>query len=110
MKIVLYVIMIINFAITSAYAFPPQAIIISPENEAAFQASEQINFKGQGLFPATDRSSVVTGLTWSSSLNGYLGGGEDVAAQLSAGNHTITLEVTSSDGSDSTSIIISVLE
>lgn len=77
---------------------PPTASIVSPADGDAFDEGSSVTFQGS----ATDtEDGTLTGssLVWTSDLDGQLGTGETVeTSSLSAGDHTISLTATDSDG------------
>lgn len=79
----------------------PDAFITGPENTDDYYTSDTIRFEGN----ATDRQGTgLTGsdLVWSSNVDGILGTGDVLdASNLSAGEHTITLTASDSQGNDS---------
>lgn len=77
---------------------PPMAAIQSPGHLAVFPVGGRIPLSGS----ATDREDGVLSpesLTWESDLDGFLGTGAKLEpANLSAGNHVLTLTAEDSDG------------
>lgn len=72
--------------------------IISPVEGSTYDVIDTIDFTGgavdDGLTPITG-----AGLIWTSDLDGAIGTGTSYSAQLSEGDHTITLAATTADGS-----------
>ncbi len=85
-----------GFSFTSANN-PPLAFIQSPQEGNSFLSGTEIYLMGLATDiedgPLSDLS-----LSWSSSQDGFLGNGEEVAAVLSDGFHLVTLTVTDSSG------------
>lgn len=90
---------------------PPEVTITAPLTDARFEQGDTITFKG---FAEDPEDGPLTGsaLAWKSDIDGPLGSGEELsvaAADMTSGNHTITLAATDSDnvtGSASTMILI----
>ena len=77
---------------------PPTAGILSPSDGSSFLVGQLILFTGSA-FDAEDGSLPSGSFTWSSSRDGDLGSGDELAvANLSPGRHIITLTVRDSDG------------
>ena len=76
----------------------PVLDITSPANNAAFGAGQSITFTGT----ASDEEDgeLSSEIEWNSNLDGYLGSGAQLTAQLSAGQHTITASVNDSDNNE----------
>jgi len=71
----------------------PRVSLISPENGAVFVTDQTIIFNGDAV-DAEDGILNDSALTWSSNVDGLLGGGRSIAVNaltLSEGQHTITL-------------------
>ena len=86
---------------------PPSVTISTPSNGAHFAAGASISFAGS----ATDAEdgALTAGLSWTSNLDGALGGGGSFSAELSVGSHTITATVTDSGslvGSSAVSVTV----
>jgi hypothetical protein len=88
----------------------PEVTILTPEDFASFDPDEQVTFQGE----ATDATTAPGDLAfvWSSNVDGELEGGLSgdgqtilVAADLSIGEHLITLSVTDTDGETGTASI-----
>lgn len=85
----------------------PSALIISPPaNDAFFSPGTLIAFEGQGTDPE-DGTLAGSSLSWASDRDGFLGTGNTLEIALSGPatpchpetvSHTITLQVTDSDG------------
>jgi hypothetical protein len=83
--------------------------ITSPANGASFGQGVNVSFAGSADDPEGDLSA---GLGWTSSLDGVIGSGASFSTtSLSLGTHTITADVTDSNGgSGSDSISIEITE
>lgn len=92
---------------------PPEVTITAPLTNARFEQADTITFQGSATDPE-DGPLTGTALTWKSSLDSTLGNGEELtvaAADLTPGNHTVTLVATDSHGvTGSESIPIVVIE
>ncbi len=86
--------------------YPPEVSIDGPTDGATFDSGATIGFSGS----ATDEDGNLTaGLIWTSDLVGQIGTGAGFSTTLSDGTHTITAEVSDSDGkTGSASISITV--
>jgi len=73
---------------------PPIASIASPTDNATFTYGSIIDFTGN----VTEYGYPPFGYQWFSDIDGYLGAGSSISTQLSAGYHSITLEVTDNNG------------
>jgi len=77
---------------------PPAAEILHPEPDAHLALGEPILLEGYGYDP-DDGNLPDAALQWTSSLDGLLGSGAEIAIDtLSEGSHLISLSVTDSDG------------
>jgi hypothetical protein len=75
----------------------PVVEISAPFPGAAFAEDEPVVFAGSAI--DADDGDLTTSLVWASSRDGVIGsGGSFTRSDLSAGAHTITAEVTDSDG------------
>ena len=72
---------------------PPQLSIVSPADGTTVPIDTEIVFEGTAVDEDGDLSGL---LSWSSSLEGPLGNGANVAVTLGEGIHTITASVTDS--------------
>ena len=73
----------------------PVATITAPFNHSSHGYGTSITFKGTG----TDPDGESTTLSWSSSVNGFLGTGSSISINdLSVGEHNISMTVTDSSG------------
>lgn len=79
----------------------PRAYIIHPDRELIFAPDHPMLFVGQGHDPE-DGVTPGQGLSWSSDLDGYLGGGHTLETRLSVGIHTLTLTATDEEGNTGT--------
>ena len=78
------------------------AIISSPVDGQAFDASELIAFDGSR---STGPQGTVLSYVWTSSLAGGLGSEKTFSRKLLAGNHTISLRVSDGQGHSSTETV-----
>lgn len=76
----------------------PQAIITSHEDSEVFGTGLTLTGIGYDL----DDGEITDTLSWSSNIDGSLGAGKTIWANLSLGNHVISLEVTDRDGNKAT--------
>lgn len=74
---------------------PPTALIISPGNGNTFTSADTVNFNGQGS-DIEDGDLTGSALQWVSNIQGTLGAGKSISANLKPGTHTITLSATDS--------------
>jgi len=82
----------------------PVAVITLPINGSVHPASGNISFAGSG----TDNQDGIldrTRLEWSSNTDGQLGIGGTISTALSAGSHTITLQVSDAEGVTNTDTV-----
>lgn len=85
----------------------PQVDILGPADGTSYPSAATVDFSGT----ATDveDSDISGGLVWSSDIDGGLGTGATLSAQLSNGLHTITATATDSGGKTaSDSIVVAV--
>lgn len=76
----------------------PEAVIQTPADGRRFAVGESIPLSGSGMDSA-DGALGGTALVWTSSLDGRIGTGAALTFEgASAGDHTLTLTVTDSDG------------
>ena len=86
----------------------PVATITYPATGAIFDNTDLIVFTGTGT-DDEDGNLYGSSLVWTSNIDGYIGTGTSFSTNLTAGNHTINLTVTDSNGSaHSTTISITV--
>jgi hypothetical protein len=78
------------------------AIISSPQEGQAFDASELISFDGSR---STGPQGAVLSYVWTSSLAGPMGSEKSFSRKLLAGGHTITLRVSDGQGHSSTDTV-----
>jgi hypothetical protein len=92
------------FAVT---AKPPLAAILAPRPLDSLVSSRPVLLEGVGFDPSVGK---LTGsaLSWKSDLDGPLGMGERIEASLSAGSHTLDLEVVTASGLAEASVQIFV--
>lgn len=95
--------------VVSMIGSAPFVNITSPVDGSVFTNESVINFVGSAI-DAEDGVLTGNSLTWSSSIDGFLGNGQNInIISLSVGNHTIGLTAMDSDsnnGSDSINVII----
>ncbi|MEE8476622.1 MAG: PKD domain-containing protein, partial [Myxococcota bacterium] len=87
---------------------PPSVSIASPTNGASFAQGESILFSGSAS--DVEDGDLSASLSWSSSVDGFLGTGANASlATLSVGSHFILAEAVDSEGAQgSASVTISV--
>lgn len=85
----------------------PQAFILSPNENITVPSESPLYFQGTA-FDFEDGTLDKTALRWSSDVDGDLGTGGLVSANLSQGRHIITLTVTDSDH-NKTTVTINVM-
>jgi len=83
---------------------PPSAAITSPSNDSLYNTTDTISFSGTGDDPE-DGPLTGPSLVWTSNIDGEIGTGKSLSTTLSAGNHTITLTATDSQGGTGTDSI-----
>jgi hypothetical protein len=90
---------------------PPETpTITSPADDATFSFGEEITFTGSATDPE-DGALTGESLVWTSSLDDEIGtGGTFARSDLSAGEHTITLTATDSDGMTSNASVSITVE
>lgn len=74
----------------------PQVTILSPDGNVNIGSGSSLLFNGSA-YDLEDGSLGDSTLTWSSSLDGFLGTGSSILATLSPGLHTITLTAVDSN-------------
>ncbi|MEE9189393.1 MAG: S8 family serine peptidase [Candidatus Neomarinimicrobiota bacterium] len=82
----------------------PVITVTAPGNNSSFGTGVSIDFEGSA-WDAEDLD-ITYKLSWTSSGDGLIGSGGSFDKILSDGNHTITVEVTDSDGALSTENIV----
>jgi len=83
----------------------PEPFIQAPEEGETFFTFDPVSLRGGG-YDWEDGDLAGEALAWSSSLDGALGSGDDLYLRdLSAGEHTITLDVADSDGNHSQAMV-----
>jgi hypothetical protein len=85
----------------------PQVSIRAPENDSAFYGDQVINLDGSA-FDVDSGQISDDAISWTSSLDGVLGGGRSIAvnvASLTEGTHVITLNAQDGEGNIGTSSI-----
>jgi hypothetical protein len=78
----------------------PSVSISSPSSGASISSGDSVTLSGSATDPEDGNLSGL--ISWSSNLDGNLGSGANVAANLSDGIHTLTAAVTDSAGATST--------
>ncbi len=76
---------------------PSTIVITSPKTGAIQPAANPVYLSG-GVYDADDGILTGTALAWSDNVQGSLGTGSPLLANLNPGNHTVTLTGTDSDG------------
>ena len=74
----------------------PTISIQAPSAGSSFTTTDAITFRGAAS--DFDDGDLASSISWSSNIDGSIGGGGTVVRQLSSGSHTITARVTDSDG------------
>jgi len=90
---------------------PPMATLIQPENRSSFNVGDNISFEGTGL-DAEDGELTGASLIWISDIDGQFEetGTSFKTNALSMGIHTITLQVTDSQGAiDTKTVSITII-
>jgi hypothetical protein len=89
---------------TRAFTLPlhaPSAQILLPNPDQVFYPTQQVVLQGSA-YDLEDGTPGDGAFAWSSSIDGVLGTGANLStSELSTGSHTITLQVTDSDGMSS---------
>lgn len=94
----------IELTITESVTNSAPAIeITSPEADSSFNDETTITFSATATDP--EDGNLSESLEWSSNLDGVLGYGSEITAVLSAGEHTISVSVTDSEGETSVETI-----
>jgi hypothetical protein len=87
---------------------PCYAMILEPDDAAAFGPAEPVRFQGQGYY-LEEREPERDLLDWASSVDGHLGEGAIVEVSgLSPGAHTITLTAGREGRTGTTSVTIRI--
>lgn len=89
---------------------PPLAAIQSPPNGAAYLEGQPVPLVSNTSDPQDGALTSTVSLTWTSSLDGFLGAGEMANAPLSAGVHTIILRAVNSAGLTATAQVTVVVQ
>ena len=87
----------------------PQAEVLAPTDGAVISTPAAVNLSGHAE-DAEDGELNGAALSWSSSLDGGLGSGEQLTVPLTEGAHILTLVATDSDGrtdQDQVSVLVS---
>jgi len=82
----------------------PQAIILSPQEDVTIPVGAPLWLQGYA-YDLEDGPLPETALRWSSSLDGDLGTGSQVLANLSQGEHILTFTATDGDGNSATATV-----
>ncbi len=97
-----------NVTPTMPGAGAPDVTITAPANGSSFAEGDPINFTGTAI--DVQDGDISGSISWSSSINGALGGGASIiVSSLSVGTHTITASATDSDtltGTDQISVTV----
>ena len=93
----------INLVITAPVNTPPTINISSPADGAVFQVGDNVVFTAA----ATDAEDgdISSAISWSSDIDGVLGGGATLQAQLSIGMHQITATIVDSGAAQTTATV-----
>ncbi|WP_144395430.1 fibronectin type III domain-containing protein [Pleionea sediminis] len=78
----------------------PSIIITSPETGSTFNDQDQITFSATA--DDNENGDLSDSIEWVSDLDGVIGQGANITAQLSAGEHVITASVTDFDNATTT--------
>ena len=92
----------------SVGVLPVEAFIVSPLDGATLQRGQPALLVGQSYYVETDERLEDDLLSWSSSLQGRLGEGSLVQAQLQPGEHEIRLHAEAGPRSGADSIKLTV--
>lgn len=88
---------------------PPTAEIRNPVDGATVYADQNVNFRGYTF--DWDETILAANMIWTSSIDGEFGSGRDFPANLSVGDHEITLTVVDGKGESAVAVInLSVLD
>jgi alpha-tubulin suppressor-like RCC1 family protein len=90
-----------TFAVSSKAPWP---VVLWPQPDDVFTPGTLLLLEGSA-YDLEDGALDGSALEWSSSLDGYLGSGQDLFANLSPGQHVISLTVIDSDGHSATASI-----
>jgi len=86
---------------------PPTVTITSPEEGASTTEGNEVTFSASAF--DTEDGSLSDNVQWYSNIDGALGTGANISAQLSLGSHTITASIEDSESlSDESSISFEV--
>ena len=100
-------------ATTEAFAVPmqpPSVVIQAPTAGATVLEGQPVTLQGYGLDPQDGTISQTTQLSWVSDRDGALGSGTDLYVNLSAGQHTLSLNVMNANGLPGTaSVVVTVV-
>jgi hypothetical protein len=83
--------------------YAPTINLMTPSQGTTFAAETAITFSGSAL--DAEDGVLTSRISWSSSLDGWLGSGGSVVATPTAGSHTITATVTDSHGMSATASV-----
>jgi len=72
----------------------PTLTINSPTNNSSFDSEAQISFSGSAS--DLEDGNLDYGIRWNSNIDGFLGTGGNITANLSAGDHLVTASVSDS--------------
>lgn len=86
----------------------PKALIISPATGDTFTSADTVTFTGTAS-DMEDGSLSGSSLQWTSNLQGALGSGKSISANLKPGTHVITLTATDSSSATGTASVTLVV-
>jgi len=81
----------------------PVVDITGPGDNSSFNSDENIEFSGTAS--DTEDGDISANIAWSSNIDGNLGSGAQLRAELSVGTHTIVARVSDSDNAEAISAV-----